>query len=92
MTNKGNITVYTGSSSDLVTRVWRHKNKYYSKSFSGRYNLFKLVHYEFYDSIAEARRREIQLKAGSRKKKELLINSVNPKWTDLWDEICEKYG
>ena len=56
MTNKGNITVYTGSSSDLVTRVWRHKNKYYSKSFSGRYNLFKLVHYEFYDSIAEARR------------------------------------
>ncbi len=69
MTNKNNTTLYIGVTSDLVNRVFEHKNKVYPSSFTARYNLSKLVYFEEYNSIEYAIFREKQLKAGSRDKK-----------------------
>lgn len=88
MTNKNKTTLYIGVTSDLLFRVKEHKEKVYPKSFTAKYNLDKLVYYESFFSIEEAINREKQLKAGSRVKKELLINNMNPEWKDLFDEIC----
>ena len=87
MTNEYNTTLYLGVSADLPGRVMEHREKVYPKSFTARYNLAKLVYFEGFYSIEEAIAREKQLKAGSRKKKEELITSLNPTWKDLYDEI-----
>ena len=89
MTNKNKTTLYTGVSSDLYSRVMEHKSKKYTSSFTARYNLSILVYYEIFHSIEEAIQREKQLKAGSRKKKEALINSINPNWEDLTHVIAQ---
>ena len=89
MTNKNNTTLYTGVTSDLQKRVYQHKNKLYPKAFTAVYNLHKLVCYEGFHHIEEAIAREKQIKAGSRMKKEALINTMNPEWKDLYDEIAE---
>ncbi len=89
MTNKSNTTLYTGVTSQLEIRTIKHKNNYYPDSFSARYNLHKLVYYEGFHLIDEAIAREKQIKAGSRKKKETLINSINPKWQDLNPQVWE---
>ncbi len=87
MTNKSNTTLYTGVTSDLQKRVWQHKNFIYPTSFTSRYKLTKLVYFEFYSRIEEAIAIEKQIKSGSRAKKEDLINSINPEWNDLYDEV-----
>jgi putative endonuclease len=79
--------LYTGVTSDLATRVWKHKNKFYENSFTAKYNCVVLVWYKYFDDIAEAISEEKRIKAGSRAKKEALINSLNYEWKDLWDEI-----
>ena len=91
LTNKNNTTLYVGVTSDLITRVTQHKEKFYKSSFTARYNLMKLVYFETFHSIEEAIQREKQLKAGSRKKKEVLINSINPEWNDLFPGILEQW-
>jgi putative endonuclease len=87
MTNKNHTTLYTGVTSKLKKRVFEHRNHRYPKSFTARYNLHKLVYYEGFCSIQEAIVREKQIKAGSRRKKETLINSINPEWKDLYDDV-----
>ena len=87
ITNVHHTTLYTGVTSDLASRIVKHREKIYLKSFSARYNLTKLVYYEVFHSIEEAIDREKQLKAGSRKKKEELINKFNPEWKDLFDVV-----
>ena len=87
MTNKSNTVLYTGVTSDLVRRIYQHKEKMDIKCFTYKYNINKLVYYESFDSIEEAIVREKQIKGGSRKKKEILINSFNSEWNDLWEEI-----
>ncbi|SDM38323.1 GIY-YIG nuclease family protein [Kriegella aquimaris] len=82
ITNKNNTVIYCGVTSNLVKRVYQHKTKYY-KGFTARYNCGKLVYFEEYNSIVQAIAREKQLKAGNRKRKELLIQSINPHWKDL---------
>lgn len=89
VTNKNNSTLYTGVTSDLKTRVYQHKNKLFPKSFTAIYNLHKLVYYEVFHNIEEAIAREKQIKGGSRKKKEALINMFNPEWNDLYDEVLK---
>lgn len=81
------MTLYTGVTADLPGRIVEHREKIYPASFTARYNLTKLVYYESFHSIEEAIEREKQLKAGSRKKKEKLISSLNPEWKDLFDEV-----
>ncbi|MEQ8629523.1 GIY-YIG nuclease family protein [Ekhidna sp.] len=87
LTNKSNTTLYVGVTSDLHPRIIEHREKKYPRSFTARYNISKLVYYEAHPTIIEAIDREKQLKGGSGKKKEDLINSINPKWRDLFDDI-----
>jgi putative endonuclease len=89
MTNKNNTVLYTGVSSKLRDRIFEHKSGAYKKSFTNRYNCHKLVYYEGFVSIEEAIAREKQIKAGSREKKESLINKMNPEWNDLYDDIID---
>ncbi len=70
--NKRNGTLYTGVTSNLVKRVYEHKNKL-SDGFTRKYNIDKLGYYEVYDTIISAIEREKQLKGGSRKQKIQLI-------------------
>ena len=84
MTNKNNTVLYIGVTSKLVKRVYQHKTKAY-KGFTSKYNCDKLVYFEVYSDVNEAIAREKQLKAGSRKKKNDLVNYENPEWKDLSD-------
>ncbi|OFY92904.1 MAG: hypothetical protein A3K10_08550 [Bacteroidetes bacterium RIFCSPLOWO2_12_FULL_31_6] len=86
-TNKNNTVLYVGVTSDLKDRIHQHKTKHFPTSFSAKYNVDKLVYFETFFNIEEAIVREKQLKAGSRKKKIDLINSLNPEWKDLFDEL-----
>ena len=89
MANKYKTTLYCGVTSNLVQRVQQHKTKVHPKGFSARYNLHLLVCYEGFHRIEDAITREKQIKGGSRLAKEQLINSLNPEWKDLFDEIAE---
>ena len=89
ITNKNNTVLYIGVTSNLPQRIEEHKQKRYENSFSARYNLNKLVYYEHFQMIGDAIGREKQLKAGNRATKEKLINSINPNWNDLYDEIID---
>ncbi len=64
ITNKNHTTLYTGVTTDLITRIHEHKNNVYRKGFSCRYNLEILLYYETYPSINEAIVREKKLKGG----------------------------
>ena len=92
LTNKNHTTLYVGVTSHIVQRINQHPDKYFPKSFSAKYNLDKLVYYEAFQEIGDAIGREKQLKAGSRQKKINLINSLNPYWNDLYEEISENYS
>jgi len=87
MTNKRKTTLYIGVTSDLYARICQHKNHFYPGSFTSRYNLELCIYYESFFSIEEAINREKEVKKWRREKKELLINSLNPEWNDLFDEI-----
>ena len=87
MTNRHHTTLYIGVTSDLLSRVLEHRQEVYPKSFTARHNLHKLVYYESFSSIEGAIDREKQLKGGSRQKKIDLINAMNPKWNDLYENI-----
>ena len=89
LTNKNKTVLYTGVTVDLKTRINEHKNKLFPKSFTSRYNCNKLVYYEGFHRIEDAIFREKQIKSGSRKKKISLIESINPEWQDLYEEVLE---
>ena len=86
LTNKNNTALYIGITNDLVRRVYEHKNKL-SDGFTKKYNIDKLVYYESSESPLSAIEREKQIKAGSRKKKVILIDSMNNEWIDLYPSI-----
>ena len=86
MTNIHDTVIYTGVTNNLLRRVYEHKMKI-NEGFTKRYNLTKLVYYESTESREAAIKREKQIKAGSRKKKIKLINSLNPFWKDLYDDL-----
>jgi putative endonuclease len=86
MTNIHNIVLYTGVTNDLKCRVSQHKTGK-GGAFTSKYKLTKLVYFEVTNDVNMAIWREKQIKAGSRQKKIDLINSLNPDWIDLYDEI-----
>ena len=86
MTNAHNTVLYTGVTNNLTRRVYEHKNGLGS-AFVKKYNVHKLVYYEVGDNVQSALAREKQIKGGSRQKKIDLINNLNPKWKDLFEEI-----
>ena len=85
MANRRNGTLYTGITSDLVTRVWQHKNG--AIGFTARYRCKMLVWYEVHEEMEPAILRERQIKAGSRAKKLALVEAMNPEWEDLFEGI-----
>ena len=84
--NKKNGTLYTGVTSDIIKRVFEHKNKLV-EGFTTKYKVDQLGYYEQHDSIVSAIEREKRIKGGSRKSKLVLIESMNPNWEDLYDSI-----
>ena len=81
-----NGTLYTGVTSDLVKRIWQHREDL-GDGFTKRYQVHTLVYYELCDDMLSAIAREKQIKAGSRKKKILLIEANNVDWLDLYPTI-----
>ncbi|HUU19236.1 MAG TPA: GIY-YIG nuclease family protein [Sedimentisphaerales bacterium] len=86
MTNKVNTVLYTGITNDIRRQVYEHRQKLI-EGFTKKYNIVKLVYYEAFADCTSAIQREKQIKAGSRKKKEDLINSINREWYDLYDKL-----
>ena len=83
LTNAKNKVLYTGVTSNLIKRVYEHKNKMV-EGFSKKYNLHKLIYYEVFEDIMNAIIREKQIKGRLRSKKIALIEQMNPKWEDLY--------
>ena len=89
VTNKHHTVLYTGVTSNLSARINQHLTKYYPFSFT-KYNADKLVYYKLYDTIVEAITEEKRIKGGNRLCKIRLIESMNPKWIDLWlEDVCK---
>ncbi len=82
LTNQGHTTLYVGVTSDILRRISQHEAGQGS-AFTRKYNLHKLVFLEEYEGIISAIEREKQLKGGSRAKKIVLIERMNPDWRDL---------
>jgi len=88
LTNPGRTALYIGRTNSLTRRLEEHlDNRGDTKHFTGRYYCHKLIYYEVYKYVNESIAREVQLKKWSRKKKEKLINSVNPEWKFLNGEF-----
>jgi len=79
-------TIYIGVTSDLIKRIWEHKNKTL-EGFTKRYEVDQLVYYEIHDSAESALTREKQMKEWKRQWKINLIEEENPHWHDLYDRI-----
>jgi predicted GIY-YIG superfamily endonuclease len=86
LTNKKNGTLYTGVTSNLLQRVLQHKNNKI-EGFTKQYGCKSLVYYELYENMLQAIAREKQIKSVSRIKKLQLIESINPGWLDLYDQL-----
>jgi len=86
ITNKNDTVLYTGVTNNLHRRTYEHREKMV-EGFTKKYNINKLVYYEVFDNIESAIIREKQIKSGSRMKKIDLINSLNKKWVDLYEEL-----
>ena len=87
LASKRNGTLYIGVTSDLVKRVWQHKNDVV-EGFTKKYGVHTLVYYELHASMNEAITREKQLKKWNRAWKIALIEKQNPEWDDLWPSIA----
>ena len=86
VTNKGNRVLYTGVTNNLERRILEHKSKSVA-GFTKMYNATKLVYFETCHDARAAVEREKQIKGWLRKKKNDLINSMNPAWDDLFEKM-----
>ena len=86
MANRKHGTIYVGVTSNLVQRIWQHREGV-GGGFTARYGCKQLVWFELHGTMENAILREKQLKAGSRAKKVALIEADNPDWQDLYGEI-----
>lgn len=86
MSNKSNTVIYVGISNNLIKRAYEHKHKLV-KGFTSKYNLTKLVYYKIFETPYDAITREKQIKGGSRRKKEDLVNKLNSSWKDLYESL-----
>jgi putative endonuclease len=87
LTNFENTVLYTGVTSELFFRTRENREKFYTNSFTAKYNLFKLVYFTQFLTREEAIAEEKRLKNWKRQWKINLINSFNPGWDDLFYQI-----
>ena len=87
LTNRNNNVLYTGVTSNLPVRMYQHKFKNYHIAFTSRYSVNKLVYYKDFYSIIEAITEEKRIKSGPRKQKMILIETSNPNWDDLSNQL-----
>jgi putative endonuclease len=88
LSNKRNGTLYIGVTNNLVRRVYEHKNDVID-GFTKKYKVHNLVYFEQYEEIELALNREKQLKFWQRRWKLELIETNNPDWKDLYDDLIE---
>lgn len=86
LASKRKGTLYVGVTSDLIKRVWEHRNNFV-EGFTKQHGVHMLVHYEQTDDIAVAIQREKQIKKWNRAWKIRLIEEGNPEWRDLYDSL-----
>ena len=86
LASQRNGTLYVGVTSDLVKRIWEHKNDV-GEGFTKKYSVHYLVYFEQCEDMTAAITREKQIKKWIRAWKIELIESFNPEWRDLWEEI-----
>lgn len=86
LANKQNSTLYTGVTSDLIERIWEHKNDLV-KGFSQKYGVHRLVFFEQHEDMVAAITREKQIKKWNRSWKLRLIEERNPEWKDLYENL-----
>ena len=86
LASRRNGTLYVGLTSDLLKRVWEHKN-HFVEGFTGKYDVDKLVYFEPHENADNAINREKRLKKWNRAWKIRLIEKHNPRWSDLFDQL-----
>ena len=89
LASKKNGTFYIGVTSNLLRRVYEHRNNT-TAGFTQKYSVHKLVYYEVTDDIEGAITREKQLKKWKRDWKTEMIEKYNPEWSDLYDGLLQK--
>jgi putative endonuclease len=88
LSSQNNETLYVGVTSNLIKRIWEHKNSV-TPSFTERYGVYILVWYELHPSMESAIRREKALKNWNRSWKKRLICQKNPFWKDLYQDLLD---
>ena len=86
ISNSSNRVLYIGMTNDLIRRVFEHR-EHQVEGFTKKYKVWKLVYFEQTGDVEEAIRREKQLKGWRREKKNNLVNSFNPSWSDLYPSL-----
>ncbi len=86
LASRRNGTLYIGVTSDLVQRIWQHRQDM-APGFTQKYQVHILVYFEHFQTMDEAILREKQLKKWNRAWKLRLIETKNPNWLDLWLDI-----
>ncbi len=86
LASKRNGTLYVGVTSDLIRRVWQHKNNA-TGGFTKRYGVHTLVWYESHETMESAITHEKRLKNWPRTRKLSLIEAGNPNWCDLYEDL-----
>ena len=86
LASRRNGTLYIGVTSDLVQRVWQHRNNVVD-GFTKRYGVHMLVWFELHEDMVSAITREKRLKKWNRAWKLRLIEEMNPEWKDLYQSI-----
>ena len=87
LANTTGTVVYTGVTNNVVRRVYEHKHKLDPNSFTAKYDIHKLVYYEYTTDVRAAIEREKQLKGWNRARKNKLVETRNPSWQDLYESI-----
>ena len=87
MASVTNVTLYIGVTNDLIRRVHEHRNHLDPDGFTSKYNVHKLVYFEETSDVMAALEREKQLKGWRRSKKNTLVETVNPRWRDLYPDL-----
>jgi putative endonuclease len=88
LANKRKGTLYVGFTSDLIGRIFQHKNDFV-EGFTKRYQVHLLVYYEIGSNLESTLQREKQIKEWKRQWKIELIEKSNPEWKDLYNDICK---